>query len=286
MEKKNEKGESKDKRNIVLLITHGMGKQDENSFGKMCSKLGKKINKHYSKNNGKRRIIIAPVNWASVTQEKQTLLGDNLMKKKNHKDCNGKKRPRARLCWKFTRRFILDFISDAIAYQQSEHDQKMYNDIHQEFKTVLNDIVEEAGSDAFLCIYAHSLGTVIVNNFIYDMQESSGESKTLETLGTLKSLYTTGSPYALWTIRHQTEPPFGKPITVEKWINFYSKNDILAYPLGNLNDKYHDIRCEGTLIDKKVCAGGFLLGWGPLSHNGYKTNRKVIKNIAEDLLRI
>ena len=295
-------GETMSENNIVILVTHGMGKQDKKPifskkyktiFEKSWKKFAIKVKKNYLKGGGNvNRLIFAPVNWASITQAKQTLLGDSLMKKKHRLVCEDGRKIRAALGWKSARRFMLDFLSDAIVYQQSKNDQAMYNSIHERFSQALSKAVEKAGSDAQLVVYAHSLGTIIINNFLFDLEICREDEKAdcgatpLESGKTLKRVYTTGCPYALWSIRHQTDPPFGKPLAVEKWINFYSKNDLLSYPLGNLNEKYRKIRCNGKLIDKKVLAGGLLLGWGPLSHNGYKTNRKVIKTIVDDLLTL
>ncbi|MEE9409423.1 MAG: hypothetical protein V3V41_00665 [Candidatus Heimdallarchaeota archaeon] len=292
---------------IVIIVTHGMGKQDKKPrfslkydtiFDKAAKRFEKKIRKRFIKEGGDDgRLVFAPVNWADVAQKYQTELKENLMKRKKRLKCDDQK-IRAKIGWRFLRGFMVDFLADAIVYQQSPNDQKMYNDIHAKFSEELKKQATGAGDNAHLCIFAHSLGTIITNNFLFDLEycrknkdPSECGDTPLERGETLKLVYTAGSPLALWTIRHYP-PKFGIPIEVEKWINFYNKNDVLAYPLGNLNEEYRKLRCnaeEGKkpmLIDKKVFAGGVLMGWNPMSHNGYWSNRNVIKTIVENLLEI
>ena len=292
---------------IVIIITHGMGKQDKKPklslkydtiFDKAAKRFEKRVRKKFEKEGGdNERLVFTPVNWAEAAQKFQTELKENLMKRKKRLKCKEEK-IRACLSWKWARGFMVDMLADAIVYQQSPNDQTMYDAIHAKFKEALKEQANKVGENAKLCVLAHSLGTVIVNNFLFDLEycrknkePSECGGSPLERGETLKSVYTMGSPIALWTIRHNP-PKFGKPIEVDTWINFYNKNDVMAYPLGNLNQEYRKLRCnaeEGKkpmLTDKHVFAGGFLIGWNPLSHNGYWTNRKMIKTIVKDLLEL
>lgn len=69
-----------------------------------------------------------------------------------------------------------------------------------------------------------------------------------------------------------------------RWLNFYSRNDILGYPLKPLNAAYNQ---EARLTDRHVYAEGYLrakLLPSALnvvrSHSGYWTNRAVIRDTA------
>ncbi|MHA1667817.1 MAG: hypothetical protein ACTSUR_04085 [Candidatus Heimdallarchaeaceae archaeon] len=293
------------KEKIVIIITHGMGKQDqklkfsrkyETKFEKVAKKLEKKIRKRFVKKGGDgSKLVFAPVNWAKISQQNQEELKDNLLKRKKQLKCQGEK-VRSKPSWIFARKFMIDFLADAIVYQRSPRDQSMYNNIHAKFKEELKKQAQEVGENAYLCFIAHSLGTVIANNFLFDLQNcletknlSDCADTPLERGETLKFFFTFGSPLALWTIRHGP-PTFGTPIKVETWINFYNRSDVIAYPLGNLNEEYRKIRCNGEkgikpkLIDKKVWSGNLLTAWNPLCHNSYWNNRKVIKTIVDNLL--
>jgi hypothetical protein len=137
----------------------------------------------------------------------------------------------------------------------------------------LNTLAAAAGPTAPLCLIAHSLGTVIASNYIYDLEKHARkklicrrvrnemDDTPLERGETLASLYTFGSPIALWSLRY---PDFGRPIdvpspklaghhpavpAVAEWINFYDEDDVI-------------------------------------SHNGYWTDNDVTKPIAAGLARL
>jgi hypothetical protein len=72
-----------------------------------------------------------------------------------------------------------------------------------------------------------------------------------------------------------------------RWLNFYSRNDLLGYPLKPLNEAYAN---EPLLDDIEVASEGMLLrGLGYLSqpmvayhaHTGYWNNRRVIRGAAD-----
>ncbi|MET1046763.1 MAG: hypothetical protein ABWX70_08695 [Hyphomicrobium sp.] len=95
------------------------------------------------------------------------------------------------------------------------------------------------------------------------------------------------------TSRDPSEAPAfpGKALDAEshsraRWLNFYSRNDLLGYPLKPLNDAY---AAEPRLDDIEVASEGLLMrGVGILSqplaayraHTGYWSNRRVIRGTA------
>jgi hypothetical protein len=93
--------------------------------------------------------------------------------------------------------------------------------VHEEFAEGLKKLTQKAGCDAPLFIVAHSLGTVIASNYLYDLQyipeKTPDTIKTkighspLERGETLTSFYSFGSPLALWSLRYAD---FDQPITV------------------------------------------------------------------------
>jgi hypothetical protein len=113
----------------------------------------------------------------------------------------------------------------------------------------------------------------------------------MEEEKTHTSLYTMGSPIAVWSLRF---PDFGVPIqfpsdnllpkyggTPKEWVNVYDEDDIIAYPLKCLNAAYEANVAE----DIEVNVGNILTMWNPASHTGYWTDAAVIRRIAEGLTR-
>jgi hypothetical protein len=234
-------------------------------------------------------LAILPVYWAPVLQGAEEELWKR-MKRAGELD--------------FTtlRRFLVDFAADAIAYQPTPTDRRIYDGIHEKFAEILNGLATEAGQKAPLCVIAHSLGSVIASNYFYDLQHPERSliarnvkkrigNTPLERGKTFALFYTLGSPIAIWSLRY---PNFGVPIAVPspelskyypnlkgEWVNFYDEDDVIGYPLKTLNEAYR----KAIKADRQINAGGLLSSWNPASHLGYWTDNDVTKPIAQELVR-
>lgn len=199
------------------------------------------------------------------------------------------------------RRFVLEFLADAVAYQPTKIENQNYDKVHALLAKSMQRLREKAGEKAPLCVISHSLGTIIASNYFYDLQykqENIGmETKcctshnAIEQCQTLTLFYTLGSPMAMWSLRYID---FGSPIAVPsplvqqyypnlkgEWLNFYDKDDILAFPLKGINEAYNQAVTE----DVQVNAGGIFTSWNPLSHLKYDSEKEVILPIVNGLVR-
>lgn len=265
---------------IAVAVVHGIGRQAP----KFAEEVNEAIQRHCHGTCG-TDVVIRPVYWAPAMQQKEDALWDRLTAggTGNFKDF---------------RRLMIDYVGDALAYQPTAYDRKTYDDIHVEYARTLRTLAAEAGENAPLCIVAHSLGTVISSNFIYDLQKPElisdqvraemGDTP-LERGETLNFLYTLGSPLALWSLRFRN---FGRPIAVPSpqladhypdlqsaWINYYDKDDLIGFPLRELNPAYK----RAVSADRQVNVGNLLTSWNPLSHTAYLDDQDVIRPIAESL---
>ena len=200
---------------------------------------------------------------------------------------------------------MTDFLGDAVAYQITPGERRVYDQIHGKIAETLRELADAAGTEAPLCVVAHSLGTLIGSNYFYDLQaEHAGKPEVvprtvrsrpnrtpLERGETLAHFYTLGSPLALWALRY---PDFGTPIAVPapalarhhpgldgEWVNFYDQDDLIAYPLRDLGPKY----ARAVAADVAVRLGGLLVSWNPLVHPWYWNDTRVIDPIAAALAR-
>lgn len=213
---------------------------------------------------------------------------------------------------------ITDFVGDAIAYQITPGERRLYDAIHTKLALALADLARRAGPNAPLCVIAHSLGSVIASNYFYDLQAESGQHDAeraptggkakrpslvpepvrrvmggtpLERGETLTHFYTLGSPIALWALRYEG---FGTPIHVPspqldghhpglpgEWINFFDRDDLVAYPLRGLGPRYEAAVRE----DCDVRLRGLLVRWNPLVHPWYWNDSRVMAPIAAALAR-
>ena len=200
---------------------------------------------------------------------------------------------------RFGRKFIINFGADAVAYQPGADRREIYNRVHHTMAASLSELAIEAGPQAPLCIVGHSIGTVVAHNYLFDLGEAMiadtkiGSSITpLEAGKTLGLFYMLGSPLALWSLRYNdyraitfpgVEVSSLYPALKPKWISYYDKDDILAYPIRSLSKGHKELAEQGLLTDIPVNAGGIWSSWNPLSHLEYWTNDFIIQTIADDL---
>lgn len=280
---------------IAVAIIHGIGNQTPDFADETMTELRSRFSKLVAGQSPDpaSELAMEPVYWATELQDQEAELWSRLRKGGD-------------LDFLSLRQFMVNFAADAIAYQPAPKERDAYDRIHARVAASLNTLAANAGPAAPLCIIAHSLGTVIASNFIYDLEKNARkklisrrvrnemDDTPLERGETLTSLYTFGSPIALWSLRYDD---FGRPVDVPspklvghhpavvpvaEWINFYDEDDVIGYPLRTLNDAYK----KAVKEDIQVNAGGWLSSWSPLSHNGYWTDNDVTKPIAAGLAKV
>lgn len=273
---------------IAIAIIHGAGTPKENFADEMIKHITDVFAKNLSINNAEQELVFEPVFWSSIFESEQTELWKRLQE---NSDLN----------YSRLRQFVIEFLADAIAYQPTALGNQNYDKVHALVATSINKLKEKAGANAPLCIISHSLGSIIASNYFYDLQfkpENMGcetvkctSNTPIEQCETLTLFYTMGSPMALWSLRYID---FGSPITVPspliskfypnmpgEWLNFYDKDDVLAFPLKEVNEAYQHAVTE----DVAVNAGGVLTSWNPLSHLYYDREADVIEPIVDGLVR-
>jgi len=272
---------------IAVAIIHGIGRTEPGFADGLMKDLRRRF---ASEGADAPDLVMKPVYWSPVLQGGE----DELWRRVKR----GGPMDFTRL-----RRFMLDFAADAIAYQPLPREKRVYEAIHRVVAQTLRVLAREAGPKAPLCVIAHSLGTVVASNYLYDLQtaprkdilpkgvKKEMEKTPLEKGETLALLYTLGSPIALWSLRYTD---FGKPVRVPapglkkhwpklsgEWVNFYDEDDVIGYPLKTVNAAY------GVAVtrDRAVSVGGVFTGWTPLSHTDYWTEGSVTGPVAKALAR-
>ncbi len=160
--------------------------------------------------------------------------------------------------------FAAESVADIIGYLNEEAKKKIQAHIKAK-------VVPLGAGGRPVTFIAHSLGTVIASDFIWDCQEH-GLIKPFA----LGNFFTMGSPLALFALQYGAEL-FNKPIRVEApacWVNILDADDPIAYPLKPLNKEY----ASAVLADQEVNVGP--LG---LAHIRYWNARSVHALIAHKL---
>lgn len=158
--------------------------------------------------------------------------------------------------------FASEYVMDIVGYLNPEAKHMIQERIREELSFI-------NGDKEPVVFIAHSLGTVIASDFIWDTQKNKDFGRFQ-----LSHFFTMGSPLALFALRFGAEL-FNKPIQIDDphgcWINILDKDDPIAYPLKPLNKEYD----AAVLEDKEVNVGPF-----GIAHVQYWQNRDVHKIIA------
>ena len=253
-------------RQVVVLI-HGIGEQKKDysrTFRRAIQEqLQKDLNQLEPKLKPKSNpnVEFREVLWANITSGNQKAL----WKRVNQ----GQDLDKVKL-----RKFFISYIGDAIAYQKTKDESPVYKKIHSRIEKEIREATNnhQNGGIEFTFV-AHSLGSVIVSNYLYD------NSKRL----TATNLFTLGSPIAVWLLRHGDLLKANKPVKVMPshgiWINILDEDDVIAYPLRDINAAYKN----AVALDYVTQIGGLFTSWNPLSHAEYWKDDNVIKPIARKL---
>lgn len=291
-------------RKVAVAIVHGVGMPTPDYADGFVKKVRARLQKD-AKAAGAPvpEIEFEPVFWSDVIQARQDELWNRV---------SGK----AKLDYRRMRQFILNYAADTIAYQRTPSHRESYEEIHARVAGSFKRLAERAGPDAPLCVVAHSLGSVIASDYLFNLETEFREPRTdflservakalgpnpspLERGETLSLLYTLGSPIAIWSLRHQHADPardYGTPVTVPSghlsryhaalgapgpgsgWYNLYDPGDVIAYPLQGLNETY-----AKAVRDVRVEVGGLVTGMTPASHVMYWTAPPVVDAVAQGL---
>lgn len=304
---------------IAVALIHGIGRHHgdlvQDNMAKMKAALEAQVARALDLPDAAAVLAVERVFWGPVLHTLEQKLWDRV---DAHPE--GKK-----LDFITFRRLLIDYAGDALAYQPIPIQQgtaqrrDIYNHVHLVFAETLKRLADAAGPTAPLCIIAHSLGTVIASNYLYDLQQDYGPSPPpsrsrmpgpqrephvppvvrergmhetptpLEMGHTLAWFYTMGSPLAVWGLRYDD---FGQPVQVPppQLAGHYPglpdvKRWINFYDDDDIAGFPLTIlpNYEPLVADRCVNVGGFLSSMTPLSHTGYWLDADVVGPIAQDL---
>lgn len=269
---------------LGILVVHGMGSPGPGFASEFILKVSERL-----RNTGGLDAHVAwqPAWWSEVLEPHETRLWDKLYAKND-------------LDYIKLRQFMIHNFADAVAYQRvpsATHD--FYRDIHLAIREWLATLrIALGNADAPLMVVAHSLGSVILSNYLWD-QQSGKKTKgrfvrgrnAFERLETLAGLVTFGSNIALFSLAHNpyvgfTFPPPKLPPNLQpaaRWANFYDPDDVLGYPVKPLCKEYAQ---NAQIADHAINVGSALTGWNPASHMEYWTDGDFTEPVAEQIANV
>lgn len=301
-----------------VLFVHGIGdyNRDEDFSGPLERAVRTVFEREATAMLGQRpvgRPDMRRVWWSDITQHDQNALWACLLPDLGKKSLSigswltspGTWWPRVRY-WAPAREFIVNCLGDSIAYLEKPGVNK-YRLIHDRVMDYVNDCSKDASGKgatsqqpALLTVVAHSLGSVIASDLVYDVKHK-GRAWPAEIR--LANYFTLGSPLALYVLRYGFDkphesaapPPFSSPTKMDdpdgRWVNIFDPQDPLGYPLRPINKPYED----AVLADKVINAGQAWKIWqwpkqsSPFSHTLYWDDatvaRLIGRKVALDWLR-
>lgn len=257
---------------VGVLIVHGMGSQEPDFAEEMIAELKERLNTKADS------VCFEAVYWAPVLSEREEKVWSDLSAKND-------------LDWVKLRKFFLNAFGDAAAYRYVPGKlDSTYYQIHDKVHAGLKSLRSQlGGDDKPLIVIAHSLGSVIMTNYIWDRQKGKDAERygqtPFERMESLAGILTFGSNIPLFVLAYDpvecfTFPPNTLPDGLKakaKWLNFLDPDDILGWPLKELSDNHR----EAVTEDREINAGGLVSSWNPASHSDYWTDNDFTGPVAE-----
>lgn len=226
------------------------------------------------------------------------------------------------------RRTIVHALGDATAYSKtSSYLESSYYQIQSNLRDAIERLDKNAGQNQPLVFIGHSLGCHIIHTFIWDthsvrtavrdsldgqvrnFHDYLVSGSAFRRLGTLAGIVTLGCNEMLFKFslgderafpvtrprRAGESPPFPgaslspSVLSNSRWLNFYSRNDPLGYPLRSISETYGS---EPKLRDYEVASEGVFRRYALWSfpvllaadaHSGYWSNKTVIRETTKFL---
>ncbi len=292
---------------LGVLIIHGIGNPQPDYADTFIKKVTAELTEDGK--FAKADIVWEAVYWSDVLATKENQYFESL---KNAGSVD----------YLSLRKFIITYLADAVSYHSGNNSYNAYNAIHNKVKEGIIRLCKKLKNpDAPLVMLGHSLGSVILSNYIWDGQSRrqasvvrrqgelgedtlnqsegrfySGQGRHKASgvrrqrdLKSLTGIITFGSNIPLFAFAHDpieaiTFPDPDLPENLKKmasWVNIYDPDDVLGYPLKLLSPSY----AKAVTEDVKMEIGNLLLSWTPLIHSYYWSDKKFIKYVGEYLGR-
>ena len=208
------------------------------------------------------------------------------------------------------RNLLVSYLGDAAAYEhRAGNPDSAYNRIHAKVRDALGEIYREAGDRPVpVFVVAHSFGSHIVSNYIWDAQVEArsrkGNPEALEArrgiwrlesmarmeeidrsfyaMKTLRCFFSTGCNIALFVSGLKQVEAFQAPSHLFKWITYWDPNDVLSWPLKELTFEGHipEKPFEGIVTEEYTMDMG-----GVFPHEQYWKHPQFRDRLAIELLQ-
>lgn len=255
---------------VGVLLVHGLGAVSDDFAHDTVQELRERI---AGRGLNRDEIAWQSVYWNPLLSAKENRLWVDLCADND-------------LNWAKLRKFFINSFGTLTAYASAkERPDSLYQRIHGVVHESIKGLRANLGADRPLLVIAHSLGSVIMSNYIWDRQKGKDEERygvtPFERMETLAGMITLGSNIPMMTVALDEVAAIEFPPTSlaedyrqkAKWLNLYDSDDVLGWPLKPLSPSY----AKAVSEDIEVSVGNILTAWNPTNHAAYWTDDSVIK---------
>ena len=283
---------------VGVVIIHGMGDPDPAFALPLIEGLSRLLASEAG------AVAFEPCFWSDILQDGQDEIWRRLQDARSPMRIN------------FVREWVVGTLGDPTGYLSGYERQgiPLMHRVHQRFADSLARVEARLAvpARAPVVVLAHSLGCVVVTNYLWNLERAAGEVGTsavsamhpaareiarkaigdtpVQRLETLTGLVTFGCNIPLFL---PPNPPyecvrFPRPglaarlSAAARWLNVYDPYDILGYPLGGLWDETHGTRIEDIAMEVGMPG----LSMTPLSHTFYWADAGFQSLLAGELRRM
>lgn len=268
---------------LVVAIIHGIASEDKH----YSTEFKHRVVEHYLKGDRKNRmeddLLFHEIYWGDLIQD----VNEELLQRLDYRN---------ELTYTSVRQLFIDFMNLALAYNNSS-DSGLYQAIHNRIADSMKKLSAHRHVDADntpVVLLAHSFGSVIMSHYIQDLRSADSSNdkvanmSNVERFETLAGLITFGSPLGIYdSLTERLPAPIektGHKLDSElkervKWLNFYDKDDIVAYPMKSISDDYN----KAVSADHEINVGSAATSWNPACHTGYWEDKDFYRPVANYL---
>ncbi len=283
---------------VGVVIVHGMGDPDPAFALPLIEGLSRLLGTDAA------AVAFEPCFWSDVLQGGQDEIWRRL------------RDARSPMRIDLLRKWVVGTLGDPTGYLSGYERQgvPVMHRVHQRFADALARVEARLAHPAHapVVVLAHSLGCVVVTNYLWNLERAAGEVGTatvstmhagardiarkaigetpVQRLETLAGLVTFGCNIPLFL---PPVPPyecvrFPRPRLAERlkqvarWLNVYDPYDVLGYPLSGLWDETHGTQIEDVAMEVGMPG----LSMTPLSHTFYWTDAAFQSLVVRELRRM
>jgi hypothetical protein len=297
-------------RHVGIVFVHGILGNEFDFAAKMEHRLRQRLSRELQD-----FVHFRSVFWAGTVREHQ-------------RDYFGRASNTGFMWHKRLRRYVIEGLGDAAAYQKTHHRK---NSVYYEVQSLFSDKIgtlDTRGREAMPLIFVgHSLGCHVISSYLWDINKLTQRSEAdvtswgdvdelalwrelkdatpLRRMKTLAGIVTLGCNMPMFTFTFGPDAVYpitsGVPLSngemgqpafpgaelpeplkeKARWLNYYSKTDLLGFPLKALNDQYRNAEKIHDICVASESPWYIPYFWCLWAHTGYWTNGTVLRDTTQ-----